>query len=65
MKVAVRMLSLAAAVALAGCSLGEGSGQTSTMPAQVRSRRSRLKIGKSSISADIWCSMTWNDPRWL
>ena len=26
--------------------------------------RSRLKIGNSSSSAPIWCSITWKLPRW-
>ena len=44
--------------------MGEASGQTSTMPAQVRSRWARAKTGNSSTAAAIWRSMMWNAPRW-
>src|SRR5438132_2432452 len=43
--------------------IGEASGHTSTMPPQLRIMRRRLKIGKSSRHAAIWCSITWNEPR--
>jgi hypothetical protein len=47
-----------------GPTIGEASGVTSTMPPQVRSTCARAKTGNSSTAAAIWCSMTWNEPRW-
>ena len=44
--------------------MGEASGQTSTMPAQVRSRCARANTGNSSTAAAICRSMTWKAPRW-
>src|SRR4051794_36259509 len=46
-----------------GPMIGDASGQTSTIPPQVRSTCARAKIGKSSSAAAIWCSITWNEPR--
>lgn len=43
--------------------IGEASGDTSTMPAQVRSTRTRLNSGNSSSAAAICASMTWKAPR--
>ena len=43
--------------------IGDASGATSTMPAQLRSILRREKIGNSSKSAAICPSMTWNEPR--
>ena len=44
--------------------IGEASGETSTMPAQVRSTCARANSGISSTAAAIWCSITWKEPRW-
>src|SRR5207247_5347785 len=46
-----------------GQTIGDASGQTSTIPAQVRSSDAWANIGKSSSAAAIWCSITWKDPR--
>ena len=44
--------------------IGEASGQTSTIPAHVRSTRACANTGNSSSAAASWCSITWNEPRW-
>lgn len=44
--------------------IGDASGVTSTMPAQLRSRCARANTGNSSTAAAIWRSMMWKAPRW-
>src|SRR5262249_44116218 len=46
-----------------GPTIGDASGQTSTIPAHVRSTRAPAKIGKSSSAAASWCSITCHEPR--
>ncbi len=43
--------------------IGDASGQTSTIPPQVRSSLAWAKIGKSSSAAASCRSITWKEPR--
>src|SRR5689334_22183398 len=45
--------------------IGERSGVTSTMPPQLRSMRSRRKVGNNSQIASSVCSATCKPPAWL